>query len=112
MIDALLLADLTNDLTPAVRFQRLVYALKEIFNCDAGVLLKKEAEQLRLATLLSRREPVIFAPDNQAPDPYDGLLDALVGEPLPVHDCMGWRSFSLEMESTKSVPVSTEIIFR
>ncbi|NLW05705.1 MAG: nitric oxide reductase transcriptional regulator NorR [Pseudomonadaceae bacterium] len=112
MIDALLLADLTNDLTPAVRFQRLVYALKEIFNCGAVVLLKKEAEQLRpvaleglvkealgrrfkiaehprLATILSSREPIIFAPDNRVPDPYDGLLDALVGEPLPVHDCMG-----------------------
>src|SRR5690554_1169250 len=112
MIDALLLADLTTDLTPAIRFQRLVYALKEIFNCGAVVLLKKEAEQLRpialeglvkealgrrfkvaehprLTTILASREPIIFDPNSQVPDPYDGLLDALVGEPLPVHDCMG-----------------------
>ncbi len=112
MIDALLLADLTTDLTPAIRFQRLIYALKEVFNCGAVVLLKKEAEQLRpmaleglvkealgrrfkiaehprLATILSSREPTIFDPNSQVPDPYDGLLDVLVGEPLPVHDCMG-----------------------
>lgn len=112
MIDTQLLADLTKDLTPAIRFQRLVYALKEVFNCGAVVLLKKEAEQLRpialeglvkealgrrfkvaqhprLATILSSREPVTFDPHSQVPDPYDGLLDYLVGEPLPVHDCMG-----------------------
>lgn len=112
MIDALLLADLTTDLTPAVRFQRLVETLKAVFNCGAVVLLKKEADQLhplaleglakealgrrfkiaehpRLATLLTLREPIIFEPNSQVPDPYDGLLDGLVGEPLPVHDCMG-----------------------
>lgn len=112
MIDTLFLADLTTDLTPAIRYQRLVYGLKEIFNCGAVVLLKKEAEQLcpvaveglvkealgrrfkmaehpRLATILASREPVIFDPNSLIPDPYDGLLDSLVGEPLPVHDCMG-----------------------
>jgi len=30
-----------------------------------------------------------FDHDSTLPDPYDGLLDTLVGEPLPVHDCMG-----------------------
>lgn len=112
MIDALFLANLTTDLTPAIRFQRLVYALKKVFNCGAVVLLKKEADQLRplaveglvkealgrrfkvvehprLATILTNNEPVIFDPHNRLPDPYDGLLDSLVGEPLPVHDCMG-----------------------
>lgn len=186
MIDALLLADLTTDLTPVIRLQRLVYALKKIFNCGAVVLLKKEADQLRpvaveglvkealgrrfkvvehprLAAIIMTREPVIFDPYNRAPDPYDGLLDCLVGEPLPVHDCMGvslyiegtlwgaltldsltagtfsaesvlllknyallvetylrvtqleqdrlgWRSVSLAVESTRAVPVNTEII--
>lgn len=112
MIDAMLLADLTTDLTPVIRFQRLVYALKKIFNCGAVVLLKKEADQLRplaveglvkealgrrfkvlehprLAAILNSREPIICDSHHLAPDPYDGLLDSLVGEPLPVHDCMG-----------------------
>ena len=35
------------------------------------------------------REPTWFEPDSRLPDPYDGLLDNHVGEPLPVHDCMG-----------------------
>lgn len=112
MMDSLLLADLTTELAPAIRFQRLIYAIKQSFNCGAVVLLKKEDEVLRpvaaeglvkealgrrfrvaqhprLATLLSSREPVIFDPHSSVPDPYDGLVDSLAGEPLPVHDCMG-----------------------
>lgn len=108
----LLMSDLTADLTPAVRFQRLLYAIKEVFNSGAVVLLKLENEELkplaveglvkealgrrfklaqhpRLATILASREVVVFEPGSQVPDPYDGLLDSLVGEPLPVHDCMG-----------------------
>ncbi|SFW98021.1 nitric oxide reductase transcriptional regulator NorR [Marinospirillum alkaliphilum] len=112
MMDSLLLTDLTTELAPAVRFQRLIQALREEFSCGAVALLKKEDEVLRpvavaglvretlgrhfrvaqhprLATLLSSREPVIFDPHSNVPDPYDGLLDSLAGEPLPVHDCMG-----------------------
>ena len=37
----------------------------------------------------SRNASRPFEPDSRLPDPYDGLLDAHVGEPLPVHDCMG-----------------------
>lgn len=43
----------------------------------------------RLATILSRRDITSFDHDSTLPDPYDGLLDTRVGEPLPVHDCMG-----------------------
>ena len=39
--------------------------------------------------LLARGEVTCFDHDSTLPDPYDGLLDAPVGEPLPVHDCMG-----------------------
>ncbi|WP_114418191.1 nitric oxide reductase transcriptional regulator NorR [Marinospirillum perlucidum] len=112
MLSSLLLADLTTELTPAVRFQRLLQWLKQEFQCGAVALLKKEEEVLRplaveglvketlgrrfriaqhprLATLLSSREPIIFDPKSEVPDPYDGLLDSLEGQPLPVHDCMG-----------------------
>ncbi|WP_404417517.1 nitric oxide reductase transcriptional regulator NorR [Marinospirillum sp.] len=112
MLASLLLADLTTELTPAVRFQRLLQCLKQEFQCGAVALLKKEEEILRplaveglvketlgrrfriaqhprLATLLSSREPVVFDPRSEVPDPYDGLLDSLEGQPLPVHDCMG-----------------------
>ena len=42
-----------------------------------------------IAAILARREVTCFDHDSTLPDPYDGLLDTLVGEPLPVHDCMG-----------------------
>ena len=34
-----------------------------------------------------------MAPGSTLPDPYDGLVDAMVGSPLPVHDCMGMSLF-------------------
>ena len=43
----------------------------------------------RLAAILSGSGPVCFPQDASLPDPYDGLLEACAGEPLPVHDCMG-----------------------
>ena len=107
------LADLANDLPQAVRLQRLVAWLRTRFSCGAVVLLRLQEEHLRpvaldglvgealgrrfavgqhprLATILARNGAVTcFDHDSTLPDPYDGLLDALVGEPLPVHDCMG-----------------------
>ena len=111
MADALL-ADLTTELPNAVRLQRLVHTLHQHFRCGAVVLLRLDEDSLRplaavglvqealgrrfvvaqhprLAAILSQREPTWFEPDSRLPDPYDGLLDAHVGEPLPVHDCMG-----------------------
>ena len=110
----LLLADLAADLPQPVRLQRLVAHLREQFHCGAVALLQLEAEHLRpvavdglvrealgrrfaisqhprLAAILARSEVTCFHHDSQLPDPYDGLLDTLVGEPLPVHDCMGTR---------------------
>ncbi|SFC13077.1 anaerobic nitric oxide reductase transcription regulator [Marinospirillum celere] len=112
MLSSLLLADLTTNLPQAIRFQRLLRNLKEEFQCGAVALLKKEEDQLRplaveglvkealgrrfkisqhprLAAILEQRDPLLFEPQTPLPDPYDGLLDSLEGQPLPVHDCMG-----------------------
>ena len=107
-----LLADLATDLPQAVRLQRLADHLRTRFHCGAVALLQLEEDHLRpvaveglvrealgrrfvvsqhprLAAILARREVTCFDHDSTLPDPYDGLLDTLVGEPLPVHDCMG-----------------------
>ncbi|WP_461517051.1 nitric oxide reductase transcriptional regulator NorR [Porticoccus sp.] len=112
MIEVALLADLVADLPSAVRLQRLVGVLRERFLCGAVAILRLEenclrpvavdglvlealgrrfvvAQHPRLAAILSRRDPTRFEPGSELPDPYDGLLDSQVGEPLPVHDCMG-----------------------
>jgi len=116
MIGELLLADLCADLCAdlpqAVRMQRLVSSLRAHFRCGAVALLRQEEDHLRpvavdglvrdalgrrfvvslhprLAAILARRGVTCFHHDSALPDPYDGLIDAHVGEPLPVHDCMG-----------------------
>ncbi|SPS01025.1 nitric oxide reductase transcriptional regulator NorR [Cupriavidus taiwanensis] len=109
-----LLADLVIDLPHAVRLQRLVSALRMHFRCGAVALLRLEEDHLRpvavdglvrdalgrrfavglhprLAAILARRGVTCFHHDSMLPDPYDGLIDEHVGEPLPVHDCMGTR---------------------
>ncbi len=112
MIGELLLADLCADLPQAVRMQRLVGSLRAHFRCGAVALLRLEEDQLRplavdglvrdtlgrrfavslhprLAAILAKRGVTCFHHDSALPDPYDGLIDEHVGEPLPVHDCMG-----------------------
>ncbi|HKY02482.1 MAG TPA: GAF domain-containing protein, partial [Burkholderiales bacterium] len=112
MIESMLTADLVADLPQAIRLQRLVSGLRAHFQCGAVALLRLEethlrpvavdglvrdalgrrfavSEHPRLATILARRELVSFDHDSTLPDPYDGLIDTRVGEPLPVHDCMG-----------------------
>ena len=107
-----LCADLGSELPQAVRLQRLVDVLRTQFACGAVALLRLEEERLRpmavtglvsdtlgrrfvvgqhprLAAILARHEVTCFEHDSTLPDPYDGLLDTLIGEPLPVHDCMG-----------------------
>jgi anaerobic nitric oxide reductase transcription regulator len=108
----LLLADLVADLPPAVRLQRLVSSLRTHFRCGAVALLQLEEDHLRpiavdgltqdalgrrfavqqhprLAAILARRGVTCFHHDSTLPDPYDGLINGMAGEPLPVHDCMG-----------------------
>jgi anaerobic nitric oxide reductase transcription regulator len=112
MIQEALLADLITDLPHAIRLQRLVCAVREHFHCGAVVLLRLDGDCLcpvavdglvrealgrrfvvaqhpRMAAILARRGPTGFDRGSTLPDPYDGLLDSHVGEPLPVHDCMG-----------------------
>ena len=112
MLEDVVFADLTAELPSAVRLQRLVRALREYFHCGAVGLLRLDGEALcpvavdgltrealgrrfvvaqhpRLAAILARRETVAFPPDSSLPDPYDGLVDNQLGDPLPVHDCMG-----------------------
>jgi anaerobic nitric oxide reductase transcription regulator len=112
MMEEVLLADLVVELPNAVRLQRLVHTLRERFHCGAVGLLRLEDDALRpvaaiglahealgrrfvvaqhprLAAILAQRSPTWFEPDSRLPDPYDGLLDSRLGEPLPVHDCMG-----------------------
>jgi anaerobic nitric oxide reductase transcription regulator len=47
------------------------------------------AQHPRLSAILLSREVVHFEHESTLPDPYDGLVDAMAGTPLPVHDCMG-----------------------
>ncbi|AHC45802.1 nitric oxide reductase transcriptional regulator NorR [Achromobacter xylosoxidans] len=108
----LLLTDLVVDLPAAVRLQRLAAGLRAHFRCGAVALLQLEADHLRpvavdgltqdalgrrfavqqhprLAAILARRGVTCFHHDSTLPDPYDGLINGMAGEPLPVHDCMG-----------------------
>lgn len=112
MIENMLLPDLVADLPPAVRLQRLVATLRSHFQCGAVALLQLEENHLRpvavsglvsdalgrrfalsqhprLAAILARRGVTHFHHDSVLPDPYDGLIDEQVGQPLAVHDCMG-----------------------
>lgn len=108
----ILIADLTEEMPVAVRLQRLAGVLRKQFRCGAVALLQLDNDTLqpvatdglvrealgrrfalyqhpRLAAILSGHGPVCFPQDASLPDPYDGLLEACAGEPLPVHDCMG-----------------------
>ena len=118
MIEPLVIQDLGTDYPRGVREERLVTAICQFFACDAVGLLKLQGDYLcpvavaglahetlgrrfsisqhpRLAAILAQRDAVHFAPDSPLADPYDGLLAAHPGEPLPVHDCAGIR---LELE--------------
>lgn len=105
-----IVADLTRQLSPQARFQRVLEALMNSFGCDAAALLQLEGEQLipravkglsqetlgrrfpieqpRLQEILQSRGPVRFPADSSMPDPFDGLV-ATPDRHIYVHDCMG-----------------------
>lgn len=106
-----IVADLSRELPPDARLQRVLDALLHSFPCDAAALLQLEgdtllpravkglsretlgrrfvvAEQPRLQAILHSRGPVRFPADSSLPDPYDGLVDTPDGH-IYVHDCMG-----------------------
>jgi anaerobic nitric oxide reductase transcription regulator len=112
MILPALLADLRLELPAAVRLNRLVATVRAEFGAGAVALLVLEGEALRplavdglarealgrrfqlaqhprLAGILAGEASTRYPSDSSLPDPYDGLLDAAPGAPLPVHDCMG-----------------------
>ncbi|MCK6423692.1 MAG: nitric oxide reductase transcriptional regulator NorR [Burkholderiaceae bacterium] len=117
MNPSILLHDLTVWMPAALRLQHLVDRLRDAFGCDAVALLALEPgepaslrplasaglvrdalgrrfrlhEHPRLAAILASAEVVAFEQDSRLSDPYDGLIDARQGQPLPVHDCMGLR---------------------
>lgn len=105
-------ADLAVALPRAVRMQRLLGHLRAAFACDAVALLQLDggvlrpvateglsrdalgrtfvvAHHPRLAAILLARDVIGFEHESTLPDPYDGLVGAMAGAPLPVHDCMG-----------------------
>lgn len=106
-----IVADLSRDLPPKARYQRLLEALMSSFPCDASAILKLEgevlvpravkglhpdimgrrfklAEQPRLEEIVLSRGIVRFPSDSALPDPYDGLVDT-PDHHLYIHDCMG-----------------------
>ncbi|MCC5879613.1 MAG: nitric oxide reductase transcriptional regulator NorR [Idiomarina sp.] len=112
MLEQTLIADLTTEVNTGLRLQHAVSCLRTQFACTAVVLLKldgdylvpvashglvteangrrfKIAEHPRLAMLLKARQPHLFPPDSDLPDPYDGLLDEHTTGSLAVHDCLG-----------------------
>lgn len=104
-------SDLSLQMTPETRFERLLKALVRAFPCDAAALLRLKdsvlyplvtlglsddtvgrcfqvEEHPRFTRIMMSREPVRFLADSDLPDPYDGLIGQAEA-PLHVHDCMG-----------------------
>jgi len=129
MLERDLMADLLTEWPHAVRLQRLVSALRGAFRCGAVGLLQLDDDCLRplavdglaqetlgrrflvgqhprFAAILASPEPVRFAPGTRLPDPYDGLLESRLGEPLPVHDCMG-QSIRLDEKTWGALTLDT-----
>ncbi|MDB5868278.1 MAG: transcriptional regulator, NifA subfamily, Fis Family [Polaromonas sp.] len=113
MLDALvpLVADLSRELPDTVRYSRLLEAMQALLPCDAVALLRLEGEFLvplavnglsrdtlgrrfritehpRFGLLLQAGGPSRIAAGSPLPDPYDGLVEGILGQ-LEVHDCMG-----------------------
>lgn len=135
-----IIRDIAYEFPRAVREERLVDAIHSWLNCGAVGLLKLEGESLmpvavsglvpdtlgrrfeivkhpRLAAIIAQREAVHFEPGSQLPDPYDGLLSSHLGEPLPVHDCIGISLYQgdicwglLTLDSVSDTPFSQSVI--
>ena len=109
--------DLSRELPKHQRYNRLLQAWRDIFSCDACVLLKLEGDNLvpksanglqieamgryfpiaehpRFEQILANYENEVqkkvlrFDAACDLPDPYDGLIQTPDGQ-LNVHDCMG-----------------------
>lgn len=109
--------DLSRKLPKYQRYNRLLQAWRDVFSCDACVLLKLEGDKLipksanglqieamgrhfpiaehpRFEQILAHYENTVqkkvhrFDAACELPDPYDGLIKTPNGQ-LNVHDCMG-----------------------
>ncbi|MEH6452346.1 MAG: nitric oxide reductase transcriptional regulator NorR [Psychromonas sp.] len=103
--------DLTNSVSSQDRFERLLFVIRKLFNCDASVLLAFQNQQFsplainglydevlgrrfniqehpRLEAIARAGDIVRFPADSELPDPYDGLIVNHKGE-LNVHSCIG-----------------------
>jgi anaerobic nitric oxide reductase transcription regulator len=104
-----LLGDLTAQIPSQLRYQKVLDALRALIPSDAVALLRLDQGELipvaayglaqdamarrypvahhpRLKTIVESEGAVLFPPQCDLPDPYDGLIGSSA---LPVHDCMG-----------------------
>jgi anaerobic nitric oxide reductase transcription regulator len=104
-----LLGDLTAEVSSELRYYRVLDALQQLVPADAMALLRVDQGELipvaayglaedamarrypvarhpRLRAIVEAEGPVLFPPNCDLPDPYDGLIGSSA---LPVHDCMG-----------------------
>jgi anaerobic nitric oxide reductase transcription regulator len=103
--------DLTQALSAADRYDRLLKALRSIISYDAAALLRRDGDRLtpmaasglrpetlgrrfivsehpRLEIVCRSREPVLFPADTRLPDPFEGAIE---GQPpaARIHACLG-----------------------
>jgi len=104
--------DLSSSLDSEDRFQRLVEIVVDALPADAVTLLRLEDGALlpiaqhglspdamgrrfdleqhpRLARICEAGKPVVFDPDSDLPDPFDGLLEAAPNLKDRIHACVG-----------------------
>ena len=106
--------DLSSSLDSEDRFQRLGEIVVDALPADAVTLLRLEDGALlpiaqhglspdamgrrfdleqhpRLARICEAGKPVVFDPDSDLPDPFDGLLEAAPNLKDRIHACVGCR---------------------
>ncbi|HVK87762.1 MAG TPA: nitric oxide reductase transcriptional regulator NorR [Kofleriaceae bacterium] len=107
-----LAVDLTESLSEADRYRRLLAVVRSAIPCDATALLALRdgvlhplaveglspqvlgmrfapAHHPRLAAILRSAGPVRFPAASALPDPFDGLVDGAAHALADVHDCLG-----------------------
>ena len=103
--------DLTVSVSNQDRFERLLWVIRKLFNCDASALLAFQHQQFsplainglydevlgrrfniqehpRLEAIARAGDIVRFPADSKLPDPYDGLIPNHKDQ-LSVHSCIG-----------------------
>ena len=103
--------DLTTSVSGQDRFERLLFVIRKLFNCDAAALLAFHHQQFsplaitglydevlgrrfniqehpRLEAIARAGDVVRFPADSKLPDPYDGLIPNHKDQ-LNVHSCIG-----------------------